>query len=55
MKLHRKISSCFKSDGGAERFANVRSYLSTTRKHGVNALDALHDLFNDTPWMPPTP
>jgi len=55
VKLHRKISSCFKSHAGAERFAHVRSYLSTTRKHNIGALDALTDLFNGNPWMPPVP
>lgn len=50
---HRKISSCFRSHSGAERFAHVRSYLSTTRKHDIPALDALVRLFNDDPWMPP--
>ena len=52
VKLHRKISSCFKSQAGAERFAAVRSYLSTTRKHDVPALEALTRLFNNDPWMP---
>jgi len=52
VKIHRKISSCFRSTAGAERFAHVRSYLSTTRKHEVNALDALTRLFNGDPWMP---
>jgi len=55
VKLHRKISSCFKSQAGAERFARVRSYLSTTRKNDLGALDALVRLFNDDPWMPPAP
>ena len=55
VKLHRKISSCFKSQAGAERFARVRSYLSTTRKHDIPALDALTRLFNSDPWMPPQP
>jgi transposase len=54
VKLHRKISSCFKSQAGAERFAHVRSYLSTTRKHDIPALDALTGLFTGHPWMPPT-
>jgi len=53
VKIHRKISSCFRSTAGAERFAHVRSYLSTTRKHDVNALDALTRLFSGIPWMPP--
>ena len=53
VKIHRKISSCFRSQAGATRFANVRSYLSTTRKNDVGALDALTRLFNGDPWMPP--
>lgn len=54
-KLHRKISGCFRSQPGAERFAHLRSYLSTTRKNGVPAIDALTRLFNGDPWMPPAP
>jgi transposase len=53
VKIHRKISSCFRSQAGATRFANVRSYLSTTRKNDVGALDALTRLFSGEPWMPP--
>jgi len=53
VKIHRKVSSCFRSQAGATRFANVRSYLSTTRKNDVGALDALTRLFNGEPWMPP--
>ena len=52
-KLHRKISGCFRSPHGAERFAHLRSYLSTTRKHGIPAITALIDLFEGNPWMPP--
>lgn len=54
-KLHRKISGCFRSHHGAERFAHLRSYLSTTRKNGVPAVDALTRLFAGDPWMPPMP
>ena len=53
VKIHRKVSSCFKTLAGAERFAHVRSYLSTTRKHDIPAIDALTQLFNNNPWMPP--
>ncbi|MCA1703081.1 MAG: IS66 family transposase [Actinobacteria bacterium] len=53
VKIHRKISSCFRSQAGAERFANVGSYLSTTRKNDIGALEALIRLFNGDPWMPP--
>lgn len=55
VKLHRKISSCFKSQAGAKRFATVRSYLSTTRKNDIPAIDALTCLFNGNPWIPPQP
>ena len=54
-KLHRKISGCFRSQHGAERFAHLRSYLSTTRKNGIPAIDALTLLFTGNPWMPPSP
>jgi transposase len=55
VKLHRKISSVFKSQAGAERFAALRSYLSTTRKNDIPALEALTRLFNGDAWMPPQP
>ena len=54
VKIHRKISSCFRDQTGAERFAQVRSYLSTTRKHDIPAIEALTRLFNNDPWMPLT-
>src|SRR5579863_10614186 len=54
VKLHRKISGCFRSQHGAERFAHLRSYLSTTRKNGIPAITALTDLFEGQPWMPPS-
>jgi transposase len=54
-KIHRKVSGLFRSQAGAERFAHLRSYLSTTRKNGVSAIDALTDLFEGHPWMPPSP
>jgi len=54
-KLHRKISGCFRSQAGAERFAHLRSYLSTTRKNGITAIDSLTRLFEGDPWMPPQP
>ena len=54
VKIHRKISSCFRDQPGADRFAHVRSYLSTTRKHDIPAIDALTQLFNNDPWMPLT-
>jgi transposase len=54
-KFHRKVSGCFRSSTGAERSAHVRSYLDTTRKNGISAMDALMRLFAGDPWMPPQP
>ncbi len=49
-----------RSSGGTWRtllgfadFAIVASYLSTTAKWGIDALDALTMLFTDGPWLPP--
>ena len=44
-KVHQKISGCFRSMVGAKIFCRVRSYLSTCKKHGVMASDALRTLF----------
>ncbi len=53
VKLQRKISGCFRTFAGAKAFCAVRSYLQTARKHGVDGLDILVQLFKGTPWMPP--
>jgi transposase len=44
-KVQQKISGCFRSMDGAKIFCRVRSYLSTCRKQGMSASQALSLLF----------
>ncbi|MCK5869667.1 MAG: transposase [Methyloprofundus sp.] len=44
-KVQQKISGCFRSTKGAEIFCRVRGYLSTCRKQGVSATQAMRWVF----------
>lgn len=45
-KVHQKISGCFRSWTGAKMFCRIRGYLSTCRKHGMSATDAMRKVFD---------
>jgi transposase len=45
VKLQQTISGCWRTLAGAPAFLTVRSYVSTARKHGVDPLHALRQLF----------
>lgn len=49
MKLHQKISGCFRSKKGADMFCRIRSYISSVKKHDLNVLDALSSVFKGQP------
>jgi transposase len=53
-KLQQKISGTFRTESGAQRFATVRSYIETGRKHGHNPIDLLIAAFTGNPWTIPT-
>jgi len=52
MKLRQKISGTFRSFDALVDFCRIRGYVSTARKNGLNALDALRRVFTGDPFMP---
>lgn len=54
-KIRQKISGTMRTEKGAENFADLRSYLQTTAKHGIQALTALTQLTSRNPWLPGYP
>jgi len=52
MKLRQKISGTFRSFQALVNFCRIRGYVSTARKNGVNALDALQRVFTGNPFVP---
>jgi len=55
VKLQQKISGCWRTPAGAEAFLALRSYLATARKHGMNPLVVLWQLFQGQAWLPAPP
>ena len=54
-KTQMKISGTFRSETSAEAWARVRGYVSTARKHGINAFEAILTAVTGNPWTPPLP
>jgi len=52
IKLQQKISGCWRTREGAERFLAIRSYISTARKQGHRPLEVLGMLTAGEPWIP---
>jgi transposase len=55
MKVHQKVSGCFRTAQGARDFCRIRSYISTMKKQGHNVLEALRSVFAGTPLVPASP
>lgn len=50
IKTHEKVSGQFQSVEYARYFANIRSYIETCSRNGINIFDALTRLMNDRPY-----
>jgi len=55
MKVKQKVSGCFRTLEGAERFARIRSYISTVRKQGRSTLQELRAAIRGNPFIPEAP
>lgn len=51
-KLRQKISGCFRGKDGASIFCRIRSYLSTAKKNGINAMEAIARAIKGHPFVP---
>jgi len=49
------VSGTMRTEKGAEHFADLRSYLQTTAKNGMQALAALTQLTSRNTWLPGYP
>ena len=45
-KVRLKVAGCFRTVKGAQVYARINSFLSTVRKHGLNAFYELVNIFN---------
>jgi hypothetical protein len=45
MKVQQKISGCFRTIDGVDRFCRIRGYISTAKKQGGSVLFALQCVF----------
>jgi transposase len=52
LKVHQKVSGCFRSLVGAQAFSRIRGYVSTLRKQGLPLLSALQATLSGHPLLP---
>jgi transposase len=52
IKLQQKISGCWRSQGGAEAFLALRSYIQTAKKQSQDILTVLQAATEGQPWLP---
>lgn len=52
-KTQQKVSGRLTSEDATRDRLDLRSYVATARKHGMNAMAVLRDALAGTPWAPP--
>ena len=52
IKVKQKVSGAFRTLSGAETFCDIRSYISTVRKHGHNVITELDQALCGQPFLP---
>ena len=52
VKVQQKVSGCFRTLEGAQRFGRIRGYISTARKNAKNVFDAIRDALDGNPFIP---
>ena len=50
-KVQQKISGTFRTWKGAEKFARIRSYLSTAQKQSISPFQAIQQALLDSPMF----
>jgi hypothetical protein len=53
-KVQQKISGRLTSEATTQDRLDIRSYLDTARKHGLNLMTALWQALSGNPWRPPS-
>jgi transposase len=51
-KRHQAVSGYWHSLATLARYCRVRSYLATSRNHGIHPVDAIHAALAGHPWLP---
>ena len=51
-KRHQAVSGYWHSLATLGRYCRVRSYLATSRNHGIQPIDAIHAALTGHPWLP---
>jgi transposase len=51
-KRHQAVSGYWHTIATVEAYCRVRSYLVTTRNHGIRAIEAIHAVLAGHPWLP---